>query len=510
MNQSDMSLWGVICVFRRHRHKMLCCFGVVLAATAVTIGLAPRSYQSEATLLVRLGRENVGLDPTVTLGESKTINLSQSRAQEINTVASILRNRNLLTQVAERVGPEAILNGKDIFDAPDGAEPNVSPGTGLDSTETGANDGAARRLEKSIRVEPIKDSNLVRVVFESPDPALSQRVVDILIDCYLTEHARIHRTPGAHQFLADQTTKLREELGDAEGRLRELKTDTGLVAPSEQGVALVQRIETIKTSLLEVEAQTATTEAELENMRNWCSQIPETEVILDVEGVPSNATDQMRSQLYALELEGEKLRGTRTDEHPLVKSVLNEIAGAKAILAEAEQPRNQQTLGPNRVRKEAELELVRKESLLHALTVQKKAFERQLGDTERELQEFNENELRVADLEREVGILDASYREYAAHVERARIDRSLDAARMTNITVIQPASLDLCPVFPNKPLTFVAGLLVAVLASGGIAFAAESFENRAKMPAMTEERDAFSRYSHGNGNGSRPLQTVTH
>ena len=491
---------------------MLCCFGVVLAATMVTIGLAPRSYQSEATLLVRLGRENVGLDPTVTLGESKTISLSQSRAQEINTVASILRTRNLLTQVAARVGPEAILNGKGISDAEDGVDPNVSPGTWPDSADTGANDEAARRLEKNIRVEPIKESNLVRVVFESPDPALSQRVIDTLIDCYLTEHTRIHRTPGAHQFLADQTTKLREELADAEGKLRELKTDTGLVAPCEQRVALVQRIETTKASLLEVEAKTATTEAELDNMRDWCSQIPETEVILDVEGVPNNATDQMRAQLYALELEGEKLRGSRTDEHPLVKSVLNEIAAAKVILAEAEQPRSQQTQGPNRVRKEAELELVRKEALLHALTVQKKALERQLGDTERELQEFNENELRVTDLEREVGILDASYREYAAHVERARIDRSLDAARMTNITVIQPASLDLYPVFPNVPLTFVAGLLVAVLASGAIAFAAESFENRAKIPSVTKERHAFPQYTrgNGNGNGSRQLQTVTY
>ena len=60
---------AVLRAFFRHKGKMALCFLLVLGtATAATIR-APRSYRSQARLFLRLGRENVTLDPTATLGE---------------------------------------------------------------------------------------------------------------------------------------------------------------------------------------------------------------------------------------------------------------------------------------------------------------------------------------------------------------------------------------------------------------------------------------------------------
>ncbi len=52
---------------QRHKGKMLLFFVLVMAGTAVGTYLSPRSYRSQAKLFIRLGRENVTLDPTATL-----------------------------------------------------------------------------------------------------------------------------------------------------------------------------------------------------------------------------------------------------------------------------------------------------------------------------------------------------------------------------------------------------------------------------------------------------------
>src|SRR6476659_8816387 len=55
-------------IFFRQWRKIAIFFGGVLAATLLIIALYPRSYASEAKLLIRVGRETVGLDPTATTG----------------------------------------------------------------------------------------------------------------------------------------------------------------------------------------------------------------------------------------------------------------------------------------------------------------------------------------------------------------------------------------------------------------------------------------------------------
>ena len=57
----------------RHKKKTALAFVLILGGVVAVTLLGPRSYTSEAKLLVRLGRENATLDPTATLGQSPVI-----------------------------------------------------------------------------------------------------------------------------------------------------------------------------------------------------------------------------------------------------------------------------------------------------------------------------------------------------------------------------------------------------------------------------------------------------
>ena len=60
-------------------------FLFILISVGLVTLFSPKFYTSQAKLFVRLGRENVGLDPTATLGEGAII-----------TTPHVQRSRNLI------------------------------------------------------------------------------------------------------------------------------------------------------------------------------------------------------------------------------------------------------------------------------------------------------------------------------------------------------------------------------------------------------------------------------
>ncbi len=63
---SIMLLSELYSMIKRRALTFLSIFAVGLILTILTLFFAPRSYRSEARILLRLGRESVALDPTIT------------------------------------------------------------------------------------------------------------------------------------------------------------------------------------------------------------------------------------------------------------------------------------------------------------------------------------------------------------------------------------------------------------------------------------------------------------
>ena len=91
-NQRFVTPRDVARILFRHWRKMAAFFCAVIALTFVVIALYPRSYSSEAKLLIRIGRESVALDPTATTGE--TIMLQKTQTDEVNSALSIIGEPN--------------------------------------------------------------------------------------------------------------------------------------------------------------------------------------------------------------------------------------------------------------------------------------------------------------------------------------------------------------------------------------------------------------------------------
>ena len=523
----------------RHKRKSALLFIAIMTAVVLFTFLSPKEYRSEAKLFVRLGRENATLDPTATLADKTIVAIPQSRESEINSVVELLQSRSLLEKVVDQVGPAVVLNRRDeaATEVSDSAEPAktgepvretgatfaaaygagslLKKGTGSESfSESAAVDGgrevpvpflqraagqqiaqsfdssadldlrevAVLDLVKNLKVEAAKKSNVIEVSVLGPDPRLCQTVTAKLIDAYLTEHVRLNRTAGSHEFFAAQTARLRDDLAKKEAELRDLKTKTGLSSPSDQKQIMVARIGRLDDELLHVEAAQAASETKVRQLRQQLESLPETQVTNETSGFNNEGTDKMRDQFYALQIREKEAQARFTEDHPKMQQIREQLASARAILEQEERGRKQVTKEPGRLHHQAELAALAEEPVLASLRVQADRLREQLAEVRRDLGSLNESEMRVAALQREVDMLEADYRKYSANLEQARIDQQLETQRMSNISVAQPASFEPRAVRPRKSLNLLLGLCAALCGAVGLPLVLEQIERPASKP----------------------------
>jgi uncharacterized protein involved in exopolysaccharide biosynthesis len=262
--ETSLSTSDVLAIVSRNRWKLIA-FGCAMVVGAIVLGSVwPKTYRSEAKLYVRLGRENMGLDATASLGHE--INGIQiNREDELNTVVELLKSHSLLEKVVDAVGPETILNpmgasgstevhGASLF----GWAHQLTSDSPLPPRER-----ALVALRKQLDAQNVRKTNVILVAHEGPSAEASQKIVSTLINLYLDEHVRMSRSPHEHAFLAEQAASIKKQLVQRETELRTFKDQTGLASPPEQRQTLVAQIGRLEDDM---KATLATIEgAEAEN-----------------------------------------------------------------------------------------------------------------------------------------------------------------------------------------------------------------------------------------------------
>ncbi len=464
----------------RHKGKASLFFLAVMCLGAAATFLTAKTYRSEAKLLVRLGRENMSLDPTTTLGTTPLIGVQQSREMELNSDIDILKSRVLIEKVIDDIGVGKIL-GKDKLS-------DNSSGSPASEEVAADRDQAIRIATRSLGVEAVRKSAVVQITYDARDPKLAQEFVAKLTDFFLDEHIRLNRTPGAKQFLTSQTAASQKRLNDAEERLRTLKDETGLAAPDSQRTILVTRIGKLEDELLQNDASLASIEAEVQKLRGQLRTLPVREITEETAGFANEAADGMRQQLYTLEMREKDLSARFTDDHPQLRQVREQIAEAKSVLSEEQPKRTQTTTAQSKPHEEVKLVLLKQEPILAALRAKGDRLRTQLTAEQESLKKLNEAELRVASLQRQTAIEETNYKRYVDSLEQVSIDGAMAADGKSNINVVQPATLDRKPIKPKALMNMALALMVASIGAVALAFLAEANNHSIRTPAQLEER----------------------
>lgn len=428
----------------RHKKKALCfCLAVVLSAVAV-LAFTPATYTSTSKLIVHRGRDSVFVDPTV---GGATLPLYKEWESEINTELEILNSRELVLQLIETVGPQVFLaeeppdeSGRlspvrkllnpvrNAFRKVSGVfeSKKVSSGAGKRQEEI---DSIVQLIEKNLQIGVRPKSDIIVVSYTAANPQLAQKVVTALINNYLETRINLHQIPGGYQFFTQQTDLLRDELEANEARIQAVKKEGGIDSINDDRAALQTAIEQMQTERLKVKTSLASARARVSTIRT----------MLDPN--PSSATGSQ----------------------------------SNTILDPVEYKKLQETL---------RLE----ETSLAALVAQDQEIARQLSQLKEDVAVIESVETPIRRLQREQELLENKYRNYSENREQARINRELETKKISNVTIVQHATLPEKPNPSGKLIKLAAALFLGLFGAVAIAFGADSID-----PTLHSESDVTER-----------------
>ena len=489
------------------RHKLKAIIFLIAVFLTVTLGtfLAAEIYRSDAKVLVRVGRESVSLDPTATTGP--VISVGQQRENEVKSELEILNSQDLVEKVVDAMGPATFLRSEDDMEGQGGASGQASSVTGpikrglratwasvtglkesiIPGTLTDR-DKAVLAVTKGLEIDTLKNSNIITISFEAQSRKLAQETINKLIGFYLDKHIKVHRTRGSYEFFNQQTDQLRNSLVQAEENLREIKNKTGIASLDEQRRVLVKRIGDLEQELEGTESALAASKAKVKVLRKTLSGLPETLVTQETVGTPNQGADLMRARLYDLQLKEQELLSRFTENSEQVQEVRRQIAEAQGLLDKEERTRTQTTKGLNEAHKQVKLALVTEEATFSSLEAKAREQRAQLSRSRGELKGVNDSEMLLAQAQRGKDIQEANYRKYYEKLEQARIDNALEMEKISNISVVQPATYPAKPVRPRKALNLALGLFLGIFGGLGLAFFSEYMAQDLSAPESAEKR----------------------
>ncbi len=374
-------------------------------------------YRSDAKLLVRYVVEDKPFMP----GENSQVRSPDLAGTTIiYSEIQILTSLDLLSKVAEEVGPEKILS--------------AVTGIIVDKFSAGA------AISKGLMVEVPQRSNIIKISFRHRDPKVVRQVLERIVHEYLTRHAEIHRGIGQDILLSQKADQLRSSLNATDEELRKVRAEAGVVSLEETKKVLIEEMSGLRRELFNTEASLAETRASNPDGTNMVSTNG-TQMSIEI---PLDIITQYREVMTRSMAARDREFGYRTqfsDDNPLVKR-------AREQVADLEQQRNALELRyPGLAKMLATpvtpaygvLPVVTDPNRAVALTAKAQTLKGQLESVRTEVAKLDEIENRLKQLQRKRDLEETNYRYFAAGLERSRFDQELGLSR-NNISLVQSAT----------------------------------------------------------------------
>ena len=443
--EGEAHFWDYWRVLARHRKTVALVFaGAVLTAFTWSVTARPAFT---GTAMLRIERE----EPRILKFEppGRDDGAGESAQIQIQTFHRMLQSRALANRVIARVGLEG---------HPEFASVGRRPGELTDAF-----------LER-LRVEPVRNTRLVKVSFESRSPELAAQVANALAEAAITQQLEDKQDASRYAtgFLTTQVHEARQALESSEGQLSQFLGDNDIQfvvsdrigeRVGERQALISQELSTLSDSLLKAKAERIAKESMLaQATRATAETLPAV--------LQNPLVAQLKEEASKLEARYRELGQSFKPEYPRMQRLEESIKEVRRHL-HAEIQRF--------------VEAVRKEYLA---ALQNETEVRKLVDEQRALARKLDGQMaRYNLLRREV---DTSRELYAALSSRLKETQVSSSLVTSNIAVVDRADVPLKRSGPRTGLNLLIGCLVGLIGGVGLAFLFENLDTSIRDPREIE------------------------
>ena len=452
--------------FRRKRAILLCFFGILLG-TALAVLLRPSEYRTTTKFLVERER----MDPVVSpLQNAQVMFRGEVTEEELNSEVELLQSQDVLRQVVVSCG----LHRRKSF-------PPSLFGTGDEQKEVAK---AVSRLQKGLKIEPIKKSNLIAVSYTSSDPQLAAYVLSALDEAYIKKNVAVHHLPGQVEFFDQETERYRRKLSDAEAQLKVFSDHDDGVAPQLARDITLQKLNEFQASLQQTKAEIAASDERIHALERQAGTTPQRLTTQARQIDDAGVLQGFKATLMSLELKRTELLTKYQPTYPLVQEVDKQIADTRASIATAEsKPVREETTDRNPTYAWINEELAKAKAEYSGLQARAAATQVIVSKYNEKARELEQKGIIQQDLLRTMKTGEENYLLYQRKREEARIADALDRTRILNVAIAEQPTVPTLP--SNSPWLslLVGGGFLATAASLGIAFTLEYLDPSFRTPS---------------------------
>ena len=496
MNQrSRLTLDDVYYVLFEHKWKIIICSTAGLLGAVALVAFRAPMYESEAKLFIRYVLDSKSPSPTP---DGSRMISSYDGQSVINSEIEILNSLDLAEQVVDNIRTDKIL---------------AKAGGGKDRIR------AADVVRRGLVVEVPNKSNVMRILFQHPDPDIVQPVLTGLIDSYFKKHAEIHQAFGVvDDFLSQETDQLRAQLAQTEEELHQARNKAGVISLEDSKKDYTDQIAKIRQEIFDAEAELAEHQATLKAITATAPVSTEpTNAEPAVASLPVDEYKSISTRVDELWKRQQELAAQFTDENTLVKGIRQQIAEAEQSKRTLEEKYPALTrLGasvsnPSTQRAGNSVDVGTETTQVLAIQTKIKVLNGQLDEIRKEAGTMDQMDSTISELQRKKKLDESNYQYFSSSFEQARIDEAVNHGKISNISKIQAPS----PPFrapsgsPKKIAMIVAGGVALGL---GWAFLIELFLDRSvKRPIDVQTKlrlPLFLAIPDVNRNGHRRLAKV--
>ncbi|VAW85190.1 hypothetical protein MNBD_GAMMA17-1782 [hydrothermal vent metagenome] len=331
----------------------------------------------------------------------------------------------------------------------------------------------ASNIQAKINVEGGKQSEIIRVSYEDPDPQLAADITNAIAEAYM-EFGLESRLNGAKQtstWLNDQLHDLRTTLKESEDSLQTYQKNQGMVDTNQQAQLAATRLSALITEL--TRAQTKRSEAEIRykqiNSKHESGDYASLTPILNNRSSQDNRTAQA--------LEQSAIKASRTvqelserygEKHP-------KMIAARADLHEAKQ----------NLKAEIDKVAARVHKEFLAASDQEKQLKTLIRKEKSDLSTIKGNSFELARLEREVFNNQKLYESFLGRFQESNVSEQYD---VSNVHILDIARTPAAPFKPNKPRFIIIALVSGLFMGTLFAFLREHLDNTFKTTEELEEK----------------------
>jgi polysaccharide biosynthesis transport protein len=410
--------------FKHSRIFYIIFCGIVAAVVLVAITRTPL-YEANAKLIVEKKQDS---QKALLLGINEWV--SHEQYNWINSEVEVLKSYPVAIAVLEDVGREYFLSKES--DKP------------IDEQFK----SAAFQFQSNLEIVNNKNSNIIDIIYHSPEPKLAQAIVESVIKNYSGYRSSMEKESEEFDFLQGQLEMVNTQINDLEKVQTQFKKQMGMLDPEVQRDILLTRIADYESQLTEVRSRKFSKEARIEIVQeqfenNESTNIPQTEA----SDSPSREKHiaHLKGNLLQLEIKHTQMLQKYNKDYVEVKNIVEQIAETR-----------------RQIKNEVEQIINAEMTAIKALNAEEKVIQDAIARTNNEVQDFSEKEFAYSKINRGIDDNKEIYSMLLKQREEARISLT-QLNDGLQIKTVSPAIVSSAPSKPNKKLIVIAGAMLGLI-----------------------------------------------